>query len=311
MYDAAALIALAALWGAATGLLLPRVAYRLSVEPDEAWRDACPAGHPLTGAARGWLGGPHCPDCRTTTPAPGTVAEPPPTERPAAAGDSALAEEAPAAREPAAAGGPQVGEPPSAGAPEPAPAQHAAHRTAFGPSAPAPLGSALVCAGLAAATGPRPELAVWLLLAPVCVLLSAVDRRVRRLPDPLTLPLAGAAPVLLGLAALLPAHAGSWSTALLGGLVLGGCYGVLFLVNPRGLGFGDVKFALPLGVALGWYGWPIVVLGAFAGFLLGGAFGAAQMLLRRASGKTAIPFGPFMAVGALLGLLTGALAAHP
>ncbi|MYX71231.1 prepilin peptidase, partial [Streptomyces sp. SID3915] len=52
----ATLIAVAVLWGAATGLLLPRVAYRFSVEPEEPWREACPAGHALTGPGRGWLG---------------------------------------------------------------------------------------------------------------------------------------------------------------------------------------------------------------------------------------------------------------
>ena len=48
----------AALWGAAAGVLVPRAAYRLSVEPDEAWRSACPAGHPITGVAGGWHAGP-------------------------------------------------------------------------------------------------------------------------------------------------------------------------------------------------------------------------------------------------------------
>lgn len=48
--------------------------------------------------------------------------------------------------------------------------------------------TALLCAAVAAATGTRPEIAVWLLLAPVGVLLAVVDLRVRRLPDPLTLP---------------------------------------------------------------------------------------------------------------------------
>ncbi|MFI9649899.1 prepilin peptidase [Streptomyces sp. NPDC052040] len=169
--------------------------------------------------------------------------------------------------------------------------------------------TALVCAALALATGTRPELAVWLLLAPVGVLLTIVDFRVQRLPDVLTLPLAAAALLLLAAAAALPGHAGHWRTALLGTLVLGGGYGVLFLVHPNGMGFGDVKLALGLGAALGWYGWPTVVLGTFAGFLFGGLYGLALVLARRAGRRTAIPFGPFLAAGALLGLLTGAAAA--
>ncbi|GAA3755055.1 A24 family peptidase [Streptomyces tremellae] len=160
---------------------------------------------------------------------------------------------------------------------------------------------------LAAVCGPRPELVVWLLLAPAAALLATVDLAVRRLPDPLTLPLAAATPLLLGAAALVPGHGGSWPTALLGGLALGGAYTALFLLNPRGLGFGDVKLALPLGCALGWYGWPVLFLGAFAGFLLGALYGLALMALRRAGRSTAVPFGPFMIAGAYAGLLAGAL----
>ncbi|MFE1884884.1 prepilin peptidase [Streptomyces diastatochromogenes] len=169
--------------------------------------------------------------------------------------------------------------------------------------------TALTCAGLAAATGTRPELAVWLLLAPVWVLLAAVDLRVRRLPDPLTLPLAAAGLALLGLVALLPEHAGHWLTALYGALALGGGYYVLWLINPAGMGFGDVKLALGMGAVLGWYGWPTVLLGTFAGFLLGALYGGALVVARRASRKTAIPFGPFLIAGAFTGLLIGAYAA--
>lgn len=169
--------------------------------------------------------------------------------------------------------------------------------------------TALVCAALAAATDTRPELGVWLLLAPVGVLLTVVDLRVRRLPDALTLPLAGAALLLLGLVALVPEHAGDWLTALWAALALGAGYFVLWLVNPGGMGFGDVKLALGVGAALGWYGWPTVMLGTFAGFLFGALYGGALVVLRRAGRKTAIPFGPFLLGGGLVGLLIGAYAA--
>ncbi|MGW1062975.1 prepilin peptidase [Streptomyces aureus] len=235
----------AVLWGAAAGLLVPRPAYRFAVDPGEPWRDTCPEGRPITGAAGGWLG---------------------------------------LARSP---GG-----------------------TRYGPSVllVAPV-TALLCAGLALATGTRPELIVWLLLAPLGVLLAVVDFRVQRLPDALTLPLAAAALALLGAAAALPEHAGEWTTALLGALALGGAYFVLFLVNPNGMGFGDVKLALGLGAMLGWYGWSVVVLGTFAGFLFGGLYGMVLVIARRAGRKTSIPFGPFLIAGAYVGLLIGAFAA--
>ncbi|WP_141359472.1 A24 family peptidase [Streptomyces sp. 6-11-2] len=182
-------------------------------------------------------------------------------------------------------------------------------RASYGPRAlPAAAVTALVCGALAAATGGRPELAVWLLLAPVGVLLAVVDFRVRRLPDVLTLPLAGAALALLGLAALVPGHDGHWPTALYGALALGGGYFVLFLVNPAGMGFGDVKLALGAGAVLGWYGWPVVLLGTFAGFLFGALYGGALVVVQRAGRKTAIAFGPFLIAGAFTGVLIGAYA---
>ncbi|MGW7203827.1 prepilin peptidase [Streptomyces sp. NPDC054837] len=184
------------------------------------------------------------------------------------------------------------------------------HEQSYGP--PVALLStltAVVCAALAAATGTRPEIAVWLLLAPVGVLLAVVDLRVQRLPDVLTLPLAGAALALLGVMAFVPEHTGDWLTALLGALALGGGYFVLFLINPAGMGFGDVKLALGAGAVLGWYGWPTVMLGTFAGFLLGALYSGALVVARKAGRKTSIPFGPFLIMGAFVGLQIGAYAA--
>lgn len=169
--------------------------------------------------------------------------------------------------------------------------------------------TAVVCAALAAATGTRPEIGVWLLLAPLGVLLAVVDLRVQRLPDPLTLSLAGAALGLLGVISFVPEHNGEWLMALYGALALGGGYLVLFLINPAGMGFGDVKLALGIGAVLGWYGWPTVMLGTFAGFLLGALYGGALVVARKAGRKTAIPFGPFLITGAFLGVLIGAYAA--
>ncbi|MGC9409587.1 prepilin peptidase [Streptomyces sp. DZ1-3] len=348
-------VLVAALWGAATGALLPRAAYRFSVPAGEAWRERCPQGHPV----RGWLGRARCGQCAAgeSSSGPRAAGDPASGVRPAGdpsfgprpAGDPASgprpagesssgppAEGDPASRsrpEGDPASGPRPAGDPSSGprpAGEPSPGPGAEGDPASGPhpagapsSGPRPAGqgvygprttplallTALVCAALAAATGVRPELAVWLLLAPAGVLLAAVDLKVRRLPDPLTLPLAGAALALLGLAALLPEHAGEWTTALLGALALGAGYLLLFLINPAGMGFGDVKLALTAGAVLGWYGWPTLMLGTFAGFLLGAFYGGALLVARRASRKTAIPFGPFLIAGAFLGVLAGAYAA--
>ncbi|MEV6085593.1 prepilin peptidase [Streptomyces parvulus] len=328
-------VLVAALWGAATGALLPRAAYRFSVPAGEAWRERCPQGHPV----RGWLGRARCGQCAAGEPSSGPRAAGDPASGPRQAGDpssgprpagessSGPPAEGDSASRSRAAGDPASG-PLPAGEPSPGPGAEGdpasgphpagdpssgprpAGQAVYGPrTTPLALVTALVCAALAAATGVRPELAVWLLLAPAGVLLAAVDLKVRRLPDPLTLPLAGAALALLGLAALLPEHAGEWTTALLGALALGAGYLLLFLINPAGMGFGDVKLALTAGAVLGWYGWPTLMLGTFAGFLLGAFYGGALLVARRASRKTAIPFGPFLIAGAFLGVLAGAYAA--
>lgn len=169
--------------------------------------------------------------------------------------------------------------------------------------------TAAACAALAAAAGPRPEAAVFVGLAPVLVLLALVDRAVHRLPDVLTLPLAAACAALLGAAALLPGAAGSWRLALLGGLALGAAYLVLFLINPAGMGLGDVKLALALGVALGWYGWGVWAAGAFLGLLYGAVYGLYLVLSGRAGRDQGFAFGPFMAAGALTGVLLGGFGA--
>ncbi|MGW2273618.1 prepilin peptidase [Streptomyces yangpuensis] len=252
-------IVVAAGYGVAAGLLLPRAAYRLSVEPGEPWREHCPRGHRL----RGWLGPARC----------------------------------------RAAGGEGSGV-------EGAGAEGSGAAHAYGPRAvlPAVL-TAAVCALVAAAVGVRPEAAAYAGLAPLLVLLALVDRAVHRLPDVLTLPLAAGAAALLGIAALLPSAAGSWRLALLGGAALGAAYLVLHLINPAGMGLGDVKLALSLGVALGWYGWGVWASGAFLGLLYGSLYGLALLLRGSATRDQGFAFGPFMAAGALTGVLLGGFGA--
>ncbi|MEV8415472.1 A24 family peptidase [Streptomyces niveus] len=299
----ATLIVVAVLWGSATGLLLPRAAYRLSVEPEAVYRDSCEAGHPITGPANGWLGTAGCATCAAAGVVPGVPGGDGRTDSVAGASPGRSPERGEAGE----AALPSTGEAPASDTSDPP--EPVLRGARYAPSLPVVLVTALVCGALAAATGPRPELAVWLLLAPFAVLLALVDRNVHRLPDQLTLPLAAASAALLGIAALLPNAGGSWPTALLGGLALGACYFVLFLINPNGMGFGDVKLALSLGVVLGWYGWLLLFVGAFAGFLFGSLYGLGLMALRRANRKSAIPFGPFMIAGALVGVALGALAA--
>lgn len=161
-------------------------------------------------------------------------------------------------------------------------------------------------------TGSGAEIASWwialgalLWFAAAGIALAAIDLEHRRLPDAIVLPSLVVVTVLL-LASV--ALAGDWlllGQTLGGGAALFAGYLLIAIVYPAGMGGGDVKLAPLVGVVLGWVGWSAVVVGAFAGFLLGALWGVGLMLLRRGGRKTALPFGPFMLLGAWIGIVGG------
>lgn len=142
-----------------------------------------------------------------------------------------------------------------------------------------------------------------------CVCLAAMDFDVHRLPDRIMWPTMGALGGGLMLTALVGGGFDNLGRALLSALAAGAFYLLIALVSlARGslaLGLGDVKLSVVLGGALGWFGWPEMVSGIYAGFLVGGLFGLALLVGRRVSWKGHFAYGPPMMVGALLGLLLG------
>jgi leader peptidase (prepilin peptidase) / N-methyltransferase len=147
--------------------------------------------------------------------------------------------------------------------------------------------------------------ACW--LAGCAVALAWIDAAVQRLPDALTAAAyAGTAGFLL-LAAASSGHWGDLLRAVLGGLALAAAYLALAVISRSALGLGDVKLAASLGTLTAWPGWPTLIAGAFAGFLLGAVYGAGLLVFRRAHRGQRIPFGPFMVAGAFLALLASAV----
>ncbi|MFI9816864.1 prepilin peptidase [Saccharothrix variisporea] len=156
--------------------------------------------------------------------------------------------------------------------------------------------TAAVVALLAARFAGRPELAAFAFLGVLGVVLALVDVAVERLPDRLTLPAYPVVVALLGMT-------GDWAAlgrAVLGGVALGGVYLVLAVLRPGGVGMGDVKLAGVLGLALGWLGWPELVLGGALAFVLLAGVGVVLLAARRITTRDALAFGPFMLVGALV-----------
>jgi leader peptidase (prepilin peptidase) / N-methyltransferase len=142
-------------------------------------------------------------------------------------------------------------------------------------------------------------LAAYLAFAAIAVALALIDLDVHRLPNVIVLPSYPVLGVLLALGvggdALLRAASGA--------ALLFGFFFLVAVVAPGGIGFGDVKLAGVVGGMTAAVSWGAFLTGAFGGFLLGAIAGVLLMLGRRASRKTAVPFGPFMLLGAWASIL--------
>jgi leader peptidase (prepilin peptidase)/N-methyltransferase len=142
------------------------------------------------------------------------------------------------------------------------------------------------------------------------IALAAIDLDHRRLPDVIVLPSYAVVAVLLVIAS---ARSHDWwalSRAAIGAGSLFAFYFAIAFAYPGGMGFGDVKLAGLLGGLLGYLSWSALVVGAFAGFLLGAVVGVVVLALGRGSRKTALPFGPFMIAGAMIALFAAGPLAH-
>lgn len=148
-------------------------------------------------------------------------------------------------------------------------------------------------------------LPAFLVFVTALVILSFIDLEHRRLPNVVLGPAAIAGVVLLQIASVVE---GDWSS-LRDALIGAGIYGlpllVIGLLFPSGMGGGDIKLAAYLGIHLGWLSLLHVVVGAMLGFILGGITGIALMVSGKKSRKDPIPFGPFMALGAVISVLAG------
>ncbi|MFJ9574540.1 prepilin peptidase [Streptomyces bacillaris] len=163
---------------------------------------------------------------------------------------------------------------------------------------PAGLPEALTGAAFAAlaATGASGWLgAAQYWLAACGVALAIIDLKVQRLPDILTLP-ASTGTILLLAGGALAGEPGSFSRVLAAAGVVTAAYLILVVT---GLGMGDVKLAPAIGALLGWSSWTVAVRGVLAGFLLAAVTGFLLLLIRRASAKSRLAFGPYMIIGAL------------
>jgi leader peptidase (prepilin peptidase)/N-methyltransferase len=170
-----------------------------------------------------------------------------------------------------------------------------------------------LAAQLAAAQPTVTMIASWitlvsfLYLAAISVALAFIDIEHHRLPNSIVLPSYAVAAVMLSTASILTGDYAALIRAAIGMAAMGMGYFLLAVLWRGGMGFGDVKLAGVLGIYLGFSGWGPLAVGSLGAFFLGGAFGLVLIILRKSTRKSGIPFGPWMLLGAWVGILFGNL----
>jgi len=167
------------------------------------------------------------------------------------------------------------------------------------------LTTGAVAAGTGARFGDVWELPAFLVLAVALVALSVIDLRHFLLPNRIVFPLAVVTILLLTVAATANDDGDALLRALACGAGAFAAFTTMHLVSPRAMGFGDVKLAFVLGLALGWLGVGETLLGLFLGFVYGSVIGLALIATRIRSRKDHVPFGPFLAAGTLTAVFVG------
>lgn len=141
------------------------------------------------------------------------------------------------------------------------------------------------------------RLALGLLLCALLVVITLTDLELRVIPNPVV-----AFGVVAGIAILALTDPGSLPENLLAAAIGGAILALIALAYPRGMGMGDAKLVAMMGIYLGRALAPAVLIG----FAIGAVVGLA-MIARHGSEarKRAIPFGPFLALGGVIGLWYG------
>ncbi|MGD0998396.1 MAG: prepilin peptidase [Thermoleophilia bacterium] len=167
--------------------------------------------------------------------------------------------------------------------------------------------TAALFAAVAALAGPSAALPLQLLFVAALILVSDIDIAERIIPDVVILPVAVIG--VVGMTVLNPGGGARWEWLVSGlgaaGFLLGAGLVYRRLRGVEGMGMGDVKLGLCMGFFLG----VAVIPALFIGFIVG-ALAGIVLLARGKSSTTAVPFGPFLALGAVVSLVCGDQLVH-
>lgn len=151
-----------------------------------------------------------------------------------------------------------------------------------------------------------PYLFYYLLLIAPLIVITFIDLEHKIIPDVITLP-----GIVIGVLSRFTMMHGKWTVVgadVLLGIIVGGGFlalvgfGYEWLKKREGLGGGDVKLAAMLGAFFGWKG---VIFILFMSSVVGSVVGVALILIYKKGTKYAIPYGPFLAIGAVVYLFWG------
>ena len=168
-----------------------------------------------------------------------------------------------------------------------------------------PLANAALFAAVTVRLGVGWDLPAYFVLFSALLAISVIDLQHQIIPNRIVYPAIFLAIPLLAVAALARHDLSALWRALVSAALAWLVLLVIHLVSPAGMGFGDVRLSFLLGLFLGWLSYGHVVTGLFLGFLLGAVVGLVLVALRLRSRTDHVPFGPFLAAGAVLAILVG------
>jgi leader peptidase (prepilin peptidase)/N-methyltransferase len=147
--------------------------------------------------------------------------------------------------------------------------------------------------------------AVYFLFCSTLVVITFIDLDFQIIPDRITIP--GIPMGLIAGSFLMPDPFIRYSllgfkASLIGLLTGGGFFYAIAVLSRGGMGGGDIKMMAMVGALMGWKS---VLMTTFLGSLTGAVFGISLMIFKGKGRKTKIPFGPFLALGALITLFSG------
>jgi leader peptidase (prepilin peptidase)/N-methyltransferase len=167
------------------------------------------------------------------------------------------------------------------------------------------LATGALFTGAAVRFGASWEVPAFCLFLAASLALALIDLEHFLLPNRVIYPtLLGSVPLLL-LAAVGEDDWHALRDAVIGCACAFAFFFLLNLVYPRGMAFGDVRFSAVLGLYLGWLGPGSVFVGLLFGFFSASIVGVGLILAKRANRRSPIPFGVFLAFGAMVTVFFG------